>query len=442
MVAAMISGQQLHLVGVGGIGMSALAQVLAARGYRVTGSDRAFDRGAPSATLDRLAAGRVELAPQDGAAVTPGTRGVVISSAIEPDNPDLLAAARHRVAVRHRSDVLAECLAGQHVVAVTGTSGKSTVTAMAGWVLQELGQDPTVINGAIVPVWRSDAAVGNVRMGASNLWVIEADESDRTLNAYAIDWGVVTNVSADHFGIDEARTLFRTFTRHARVGAVSAVDDPVLLESFAPELTAGASRFEYNGVCFTVPMPGAHNAANARGVVRLMDRMGYALEDVAEALARFPGLHRRLELVGTVKGVRVFDDYAHNPAKIGAAWRAVRGQGGRVLGVWRPHGYGPLRQMMDLLATEFAALLAGGDGLAILPVYDAGGTADRSVSAQMLADRIRAARGARVRVVAPEDAPAWVAHNAREGDTVLLMGARDPGLPTLARHMCISFDQL
>jgi UDP-N-acetylmuramate--alanine ligase len=134
--------------------MSALAQVLVARGDRVTGSDRALDHGEPSETLEPLAAGGVELVAQDGAVVTAETSCVVMSTAIEADNPDLLAAEQHGVPLRHRSDVLAENLAGKQVVAISGTSGKSTVTAMVGWVMQELGLDPTVVNGAIVPVWR------------------------------------------------------------------------------------------------------------------------------------------------------------------------------------------------------------------------------------------------------------------------------------------------
>jgi UDP-N-acetylmuramate-alanine ligase len=413
--------------------MSALAQVLVARGDRVTGSDRALDTGEPSETLDQLAAAGVELVPQDGRAVTAETACVVQSTAIEADNPDVVAAARCGVPVRHRSDILAECLRGKQVIAVTGTSGKSTVTAMIGWVLEELGEDPTVVNGAIVPVWRGEKAVGNVRLGGSGLWVIEADESDRTLNAYGFDWAVVTNVSADHFGVDEARTLFETFARRARVGRVSAVDEPGLLDDFEPNVEGGASRFDHGGVTFTVPMPGYHNAANALLVAILMERMGYSLERVGEALARFPGLHRRLELVGEAKGVRVFDDYAHNPAKIAAAWHAVRREGGRVIGVWRPHGYGPLRQMMEPLAAEFSGLNAGPDELLVLPVYDAGGTADRSVSSEMLMDRIHEAGGTTVQVMAPEEVPAWMAAEAREGDTILVMGARDPGLPALAR---------
>ncbi|MBL7077993.1 MAG: UDP-N-acetylmuramate--alanine ligase, partial [Kiritimatiellae bacterium] len=391
----------MHLVGVGGIGMSALAQVLVARGGRVTGSDRALDRGEPSETLEQLAAAGVELVPQDGTAVTSDTACVVMSTAIEADNPDLLAAEQYGVPVRHRSDVLAECLEGKQVVAITGTSGKSTVTAMVGWVLQELGLDPTVVNGAIVPVWRSEKAVGNVRRGESDLWVIEADESDRTLNAYAFDWAVVTNVSADHFGVDEARTLFKTFAQRARVGSVSAVDDPELLNGFSPDVQGSASCFDYGGTTFTVPMPGYHNAANALLVVLLMERMGYPLDTVADVLARFPGLHRRLELVGESRGVRVFDDYAHNPAKIAAAWHAVRREGGRVLGVWRPHGYGPLRQMMEPLAAEFSGLNSGPDELVVLPVYDAGGTADRSVSSEIFAERIREAGGSTVYVMPP-----------------------------------------
>ncbi|MBT3293898.1 MAG: UDP-N-acetylmuramate--alanine ligase [Verrucomicrobia bacterium] len=428
----MHKAQHSHIVGVGGIGMSALAQVLLARGERVTGSDRSIDAGQTSGILNVLAAAGVELTPQDGSAITPATACVVRSTAIEPDNPDLLAAAAHGVPVRHRSDVLAACLAGKQVVAVTGTSGKSTVTAMIGWVMQALGLDPTVVNGAILPVWRSDRAVGNVRWGRSAWWVIEADESDRTLNAYAFDWSVVTNVSADHFGVDEARALFQRFAARARQGGVSAVDAPELLTGFEPELLDGASRFTHAGIRFHLPMPGYHNATNAWLSVLLMERMGMALSEVAVALERFPGLHRRLELVGTARGVRVFDDYAHNPAKITAAWHAVRRTGGRVLGVWRPHGYGPLRLLMEPLAAAFSELNAGPDELVVLPVYDVGGTADRSVCSEMLVERMQAAGSHTARVLSPADVPAWMASQARQGDTILIMGARDPDLPGLA----------
>ncbi|NQU39935.1 MAG: UDP-N-acetylmuramate--alanine ligase [Lentisphaerae bacterium] len=428
----MNEAQHSHVVGVAGIGMSALAQLLLARGDRVTGSDRCRDDGDSSEICSALAAAGVELVPQDGAAITPATARVIHSTAIEADNPALLAAQRHGVAVQHRSDVLAACLEGKHVVAITGTSGKSTVTGMIGWVFQELGLDPTVVNGAIVPAWRAANRVGNVRMGASNLWVIEADESDRTLNAYTFDWGVVTNVSEDHFGVDEARALFRLFARRAAVGAVSVVDDPVLMDGFDPEVHAGSSTFCYADHAFTIPLPGRHNGANAWLAVRLCERMGCPLDRVALALASFPGLHRRLECVGKARGIRVFDDYAHNPAKITAAWQAVRQGGGRVLAVWRPHGYGPLRLMMEALSETFNALCGDGDRLVLLPVFDAGGTADRSVSSEMLVERMRETGTAPALVLEPAALPAWIAAEAREGDSLLVMGARDPGLPALA----------
>jgi UDP-N-acetylmuramate--alanine ligase len=311
---------------------------------------------------------------------------------------------------------------------------------MIGWILQELGMDPTVVNGAIVPAWRRGDAVGNVRLGRSDLWVIEADESDRTLNAYRFDWALVTNVSADHFGVDEARDLFERFARRAARGGVSAVDEPALLTAFHPTVRQGTSRFAYRGVTFTVPLPGRHNAENAWLAVRLLDRMGMDLAGVAGALARFPGLHRRLEQVALRRGVRVFDDYAHNPAKIEAAWLAVRRETGRVLAVWRPHGYGPLRQMMAALRDTLGGLTGGSDQLAVLPVFDAGGTADRSVSSDMLVDAMHAAGRASARVMAPEAVPAWAAAEARDGDTVLVMGARDPDLPALAARVAAALE--
>jgi UDP-N-acetylmuramate--alanine ligase len=181
------SGEHYHLVGVAGVGMSALAQVLLGQGMRVSGSDRHFDRGEDLEVIAKLRGAGVRFLPQDGRGVTAGTAGVVVSTAIEKGNPDLEAAECRAVPVMHRAEMLARAAAGKRCVAVTGTSGKSTVTGMIGWILDQAGADPVVVNGAPVLNWVTPAAVGNVRLGKSDLWVLEADESDRSLLRYHPD---------------------------------------------------------------------------------------------------------------------------------------------------------------------------------------------------------------------------------------------------------------
>ncbi len=435
----------LHFVGIGGIGMSAVAAAAHAAGYLVSGSDRQADVGGLSETLPPLQAAGIAIHPQDGRAVHPGLDAVVASTAIEPDNPDLAAASACGVPALHRSVMLARLLEGKQSVAITGTSGKSTVTAMAGWLLQQCGADPTVVNGAAVPAWQAEDRVGNFRAGHSNLWVFEADESDRSLSAYTPDWVVITNISADHFPSEEARALFRDFAGRARHGALSAPDEPTLLNAADLTTRPDDAAFHLGGVPFRVSQPGLHNALNARLAVELCRRLLTApppagpardepelLTHLAVALETFPGVHRRLEWVGEAQGIRVLDDYAHNPAKIRAAWTACRREHGRVIGVWRPHGYGPLRAMLDDLARTFTDLTDGDDRLILLPVYDAGGTADRSINSEALAAMLTAGKRD-VRLAEPDEAPELAVQAARSGDTILLMGARDPNLPVLAR---------
>ena len=429
-----------HFVGVAGVGMSAVAQAMVARGFEVTGSDRYRDEGSAVDVLPRLEQAGVRLAPQDGSAVDDGTAGVVVSTAIEDDNADLAAARELGTPVLHRSEALAGLAADRRCVAVTGTSGKSTVTGMIGWILAERGMDPTVVNGAAVLNWRDAHAIGNFRRGGSELIVFEADESDRSLLCFHPDWAVVTNASHDHFGLDETLALFETFSGQVREGLVSSLREPGLLDGFEAELSANGSSFRYGGMDFNVPVPGRHNVENALLAVELCRRLGMEPQAIAGALASFRGMHRRLERVGDAGGATVFDDYAHNPAKVKAAWQALAPYHGRVVAVWRPHGFGPLRGMMEALADTFGALSVGSGPAYILPVYDAGGTADRSVGSDVLVDRIRS-KGGNAEYVADVSAlPAAVARQAREGDVVLVMGARDPGLSSLARSILAALE--
>jgi UDP-N-acetylmuramate--alanine ligase len=422
-----------HLVGIGGVGMSALAQVLRLEGNRVSGSDRDWDRGLNRDVFDTLTGMGIELVRQDGSGVAADLDAVVVSTAIEPDNPDLAEAGRRGVAVRHRAEVLAERADRRRCVAVTGTCGKSTVTAMIGRILEHAGLDPVVVNGAACLDWRGEGRIGNVRWGASDWWVVEVDESDRSLLRFHPEWAVITNASQDHFDAEETLRLFEAFARQVRRGIVSGIGEPEWRRGFAPRLDGTAGEFTYGGTAFRAPMPGRHNAENALIAVAMCERLGIAAETIREGLGAFRGVHRRLERVGTARGVTVLDDYAHNPAKIRAAWEAVSTQSPRVLGIWRPHGYGPLRSMRDALAAAFREVCRPGDRLWLLPVYDAGGTADRSIGSAALAEAI--GRPDAVRVAEVDEAARAVAAEAREGDMVLVMGARDPGLPAFARGL-------
>jgi UDP-N-acetylmuramate--alanine ligase len=421
-----------HLVGIGGVGMSALAQALLDAGCGVSGSDRLLDRGEATAVLRCLEAQGARILPQDGSGAA-GAARVIVSTAIEPDNPDLKAAAAAGIPVVHRATQLAEIVADRRLIAVTGTCGKSTVTAMTGWLLAATGFDPLVVNGAGIVGWDEGQRLAAVRRGNGAWAVAEADESDRSLMVFDPEHAVITNASADHFSLAETDALFRRFRERVRGRTIEG--EGTIPAPREIEASGWTGAFEWEGVRFAVPMPGRHNALNAWLAVRAAVTAGAAPRACAAALAGFRGVERRLERIGAGRGAVVVDDYAHNPAKLAAAWETLAGLFSRIAAVWRPHGYGPLRNMMEGLTEAFARVVRPGDRLWLLPVYDAGGTADRSVRSEDLAGRL-AGRGVAAAVVPDHDeAAAALLAAAAPGTVLVTFGARDPGLPLLARRV-------
>lgn len=415
--------------------MNALAQALKGDGWDVGGSDRYEDQGQDLEVIRKLKEAGIRFSPQDGSGITSDTGAVVVSTAIERDNPDIAAAERLGVPVRHRAEMLAGLAEGRETVAIAGTSGKTTVTGMVGWLLEQLGADPTVVNGGALVNWADDHRIGNVRTGRSGLCVVEADESDRSLLKFSPDWALITNMSADHFSLEETAALFDTFRGQVRRECITGWDDGMPWQGLKPQLTREGCRFTYDGLEFTVPLLGAHNAENALQATVLCRRMGFELGRIRDALAGFRGIQRRLERVGEAAGVTVVDEYAHNPAKIAAAWRAVAPFHSRVIAFWRPHGFRPLALMFNDLAAMFTEVCRPQDRLYLLPVYYAGGTVSKQTDSDALAAELRR-RGVPASWVPDYEAlMSAVTADCRSGDLVLCVGARDPGIPRFARDL-------
>lgn len=450
----MSKGRQnsVHVTGVAGVGMSALAQVLTWSHHLVTGSDRYRDQGVDLPVLHALEQSGVTLVPQDGSAVNASTAAVVYSTAIERGNPDFMAAEKYGVPCVHRAKMLAEEAAGHPVWAVAGTAGKTTTTGMLGWILEQIGLNPTVVNGGALVDWAGEGSVGNVRRGAPDSpWVLEVDESDRSLLEFHPEWSILTNISQDHFSLVEVRKLFRRYAEQVHTGVicgpgVAEVLGPLRALRIEPEFKLesgadGGAWLRWRGTRLRVRLPGRHNLLNGLLAAELCAQLGGNPMDIAEALGRFNGIQRRLERVDRGGAVSIFDDYAHNPIKIAAAWNAASdcAKGRRILGVWRPHGFKPLRDMLSPLADALTAVMRPSDRLWLLPVYYAGGTVDAaSVSSDDLARQLQM-RGVNVGVVADYSALAGILlREAHAGDTILLMGARDPALPDFARRLADS----
>jgi len=321
------------------------------------------------------------------------------------------------VPVVHRAAALASALEGRKLVAVAGTCGKSTVTAILGHLLVECGFDPVVVNGAQIAGWdEGGRRVGSVRRGYGELAVAEVDESDRSLTAFSPYAAIVTNASADHYSEEEMNTVFDAFVK----------DVP------GPVVDGRRERIEPSSLARRLPMPGEHNAVNAECALRMARALGVDEARLAAAIMTFPGVERRLQKVGVCCGADVFDDYAHNPEKLAAMWRTMADAYPKGVAVlWRPHGYGPLRKMMEPLAQMFVRMMRTQDALLLLPVYDAGGTADRSVNVDALAARVPGAR----EVKDLNEAEAVLRKLAPAVGAIVTAGARDPGLPVLARRL-------
>jgi UDP-N-acetylmuramate--alanine ligase len=337
-------------------------------------------------------------------------------------------------------------------VAVSGTSGKSTVTGMLGWIVREAGVPATVLGGAALV---GEGVIGCFAAGpADGPVVAEACESDGTLVGYHPGMGLILNVSRDHAELESLRAQFATFAKQCRTlfvnaasaearaigrevgartfGASGDADARLVVESPGPHRARGSLVVDGTHIALDVPQPGAHNLENAAAAAVVAHALGVAPAAIATALARFPGVARRFEVAGTTaRGVRVVDDYAHNADKIRAAVSTAQ-TGGRVVAVFQPHGFGPARFLRPELAELLPRLLRPDDRWCYAEIFYAGGTVAKDLSSRDLAADLPSSLRAGY---AKDHAAvvAWVAREAVPGDTVLIMGARDPDLPALAR---------
>ncbi len=358
-------GRQLHFIGIGGAGMSGLALVCARLGATVTGSDRC-----DSSYMERLREAGLEPAVGHDAANLPEGAEVVVSTAIGEDNPELVLARERGAEPIHRGRLLAELCAEKRLIAIAGTHGKTTTTAMVAYALRAIGADPAFFVGGEVPGLGPDGGTANAGWGEGEWVVAEADESDASFLRLQPEVAVVTNVEMDHHSrwgsLAELHDAFRSFIGPARGLVVPADEEIGWLGQRGEE-----ARFDLAApgpAALTLAVPGQHNLRNARAALGAIELAGLDVAAAAEALARFPGVHRRLELKGSRGPVHIYDDYAHHPTEVRAALSALREmRPSRLIAVFQPHLYSRTRA----LTQEFGAALSLADEVAVLDVYPA-----------------------------------------------------------------------
>ncbi len=449
--------------GIGGSGMLPLALIVQAQGYAIEGSDRALDQGRTPEKFDWLRTHGVTLYPQDGSGVVRADQIVVATGAVEDTVPDIGAARRVGATIKTRPELLSELFnAAPTSIGVAGTSGKSTITGMIAWILSQTGRDPTVVNGAVMKNFAdADHPFASAVVGGPALFVAEVDESDGSIARYNPTVAVVSNISLDHKSMEELRDLFGGFTNRAMT-AVLNLDNPETA-ALAQTLPAGKAitfglgeekadlsahdlqplptgmRFRliegWSEHDVTLAVPGAHNVANALAALGATRALGVPTAEAIKALAGFAGIRRRLEVGGTKNDITVIDDFAHNPDKIAATLKTLHAFDGRLLILFQPHGFGPLKLMKSEFIDGFAGLMREDDVLLMPePVYY-GGTTDRSVGSEDIASGVRAAGRQAEALATRADCGDRIVAITKPGDRIIVMGARDDTLSTFAAEL-------
>ncbi len=440
----------VHFIGIGGIGMSGIAEVLHNLGHKVQGSDQA-----DGANVQRLRDKGIEVFVGHRPENLGEAEVVVVSTAIKKNNPELMAAREKLLPIVRRAEMLAELMRFRNAIAIGGTHGKTTTTSMVAALLDAGGLDPTVINGGIINAYGT-----NARMGAGEWMVVEADESDGTFLKLPAEVAVITNIDPehlDHYGtFDAVREAFAQFVEnvpfygfgvlcldHPEVQAlVGRIEDRKIItygENLQADVRFYNVRIDGTKSHFdveirrrrtgkiislkdlTLPMPGRHNISNATAAIAVANRLGISEEAIKKGLGAFGGVKRRFTLMGDWNGVKVFDDYGHHPVEIKAVLKAAREScSGRIIAVHQPHRFSRLSSLFE----DFANCFNDADSLILMPVYAAGEDPIEGVDSESLVARIKAGghRDARFLATSGALAPA-IADIAKPGDFVVLLGA-------------------
>ena len=444
--------RRVHFIGIGGSGMSGIAELLANLGYAVTGSDQKR-----SSVTDRLSELGIVVAEGHAAHQVGDADVVVVSSAVRPTNPEVAEAVRRRIPVIPRAEMLAELMRLRYSIAVAGAHGKTTTTSMIALVLERAGLDPTAVIGG-----RFSAFGSNARLGRGELMVAEADESDRSFLKLFPTMAVVTNIDHEHLdsygGFDDLQQAFVDFANKVPFyGAVIACADDRYLAAILPlmarrvvtygleaesadvgatdvrlapmSVTATVTRRVAGAVStlgsLTLQVPGRHNLLNALATVAVALELDLPFDRIATGLAEFKGAERRFEVRGEIGGVLVVDDYGHHPTEIAAVLAAARTLERRLVVAFQPHRFSRTAALME----AFGPALAGADHIVLTDIYAAGEDPVPGVTIERLAAAVRAATDAPIDIVpAVEDVAPVLASMARPGDLVITLGAGSIGI--------------
>ncbi len=445
----------IFFIGVAGTGMSAIAQYLAGIGKNISGSDRYFLPDTYNETKEKLEAEGIKCFLQNGEGITNQTDLVVVSTAVEDAVTEVQKAKQFNTPIIKRSELLAIIAASKRTIAVGGTSGKSTTSAMLFDILEYAGLQPSIISGAGLVSIIKQGKIGNAKVGAGEWLVIEADESDGSIVQYHPEVGLLLNIDKDHQEIDELMSIFGTFRSNTKKlfivnqsNHLSKQLSANRLQDFSTDENSEAGHiaknFKQDGLSiafsidnsqFTIHTVGKHNMENALAATAVANQLGVELDTCAEALKNYEGIYRRHQILGNKNGVWVIDDYAHNPAKCAASIAACQHIAPKVIAWFQPHGYGPTRFLRNDFVKEIAAVLRPQDEIWMSEIFYAGGTAVKDISANDLIMDIKALKKNAFFVEDRDQFLETTRPHLTGNCVLLLMGARDPSLEIFGKEV-------
>ncbi len=446
--------KNVFFIGIAGVGMSAIAQYFAGIEKNVSGSDRYFKEGEYNETKEKLEAEGIKCFLQNGDGITNETNLVIVSTAIEDTVPEVQKAKQLNIPILKRSEVLALIAKSKKTIAVGGTSGKSTTSAMLFEILEQAGMQPSIISGAGLTRIIKEGKIGNAKVGAGEWLVIEADESDGSIVQYEPEIGLLLNIDKDHQEIDELMSIFGIFKNNSKkfiVNQSNALAKQLsqnIKNDFASHANAEAGyiakdfkqegfniQYSINNIQYSMNSIGKHNMENALAAVTVANQIGVDLEACSTALKNYEGIYRRNQVLGIKKGVWVIDDYAHNPVKCASAIAACQPVSHKVVAWFQPHGYGPTRFLRDDFVKEIAAVLRPQDEIWMSEIFYAGGTAVKDISANDLINDIKALGKNAFFIEDRNEFVEKVRPHLSGNSVLLLMGARDPSLEIFSRSV-------
>lgn len=441
-------------IGIAGAGMSAIAQYLDGIGKEVSGSDRFFRKGEPNDIKDKLEAEGIACFPQDGQGITESTDLVVVSTAVEDTVAEVQKAKQLNIPIVKRSELLALIAASKKSIAVGGTSGKSTTSAMLFDILEYAGLRPSIISGAGLVSIIKQGKIGNAKVGTGEWLVIEADESDGSIVQYKPEIGLLLNVEKDHkemYVLMEVFTVFKNNSQkfivnqsHPQTQLLSqdiTQDFSINGHTDAGYIATGFKQeglgilFKINETAFRLNLVGRHNMENALAATTVAAQLGVDLKTCAAALEKYEGIYRRNQVLGNKNGIWVIDDFAHNPVKCAAAIMACQPIAPKVIAWFQPHGYGPTKFLRHDFVEEIAKVLRPEDEIWMSEIFYAGGTAVKDISANDLINDLKALNKNAFFVEDRNDLIAALRSHFTADCVLLLMGARDPSLEHFAKKI-------